>query len=116
MPKPVGRDIAVRVKKLEEKTEGGIYIPDEARKGEDTALCVGEVVELGPYSYLYDSGPKPWCKPGDMVYFVSYVGFRVPSLSSDTHYIRMVPEDAIKGLVEKDDAVNNIEFLLGVRN
>lgn len=116
MPKPVGRDIAVKVRKLERKSAGGIIYTDTTRQENSTAINVGEVVELGEYAYWYDTGFKPWCKPGDQVYFISYVGFKIPSREDEEYYIRMVPEDAIKGLVTPGDAHEDVEFVVGLRN
>ncbi len=116
MPKPVGREVSIKVKTLKEKTQGGIILDTGTRDVHNAGINVGEVVELGPYAYWYDSGFKPACQVGDKVYFVSYVGFKIPCKETDDYYIRMVPEDAIKGIVEETDACNDVEFVVGLRN
>ena len=52
MLKPLGDRIVVKPLESEEKTEGGIYLPDTAQekpqKGEVVAVGPGRVVESGP--------------------------------------------------------------------
>ena len=78
LPVPAGYKILVAMPKVEEKTEGGIYRPDQLIALEQTASIFGCVVSLGPDAYAdtakYLNGP--WCKPGDWVVFRSYSGTR----------------------------------------
>jgi co-chaperonin GroES (HSP10) len=79
LPEPVGHHLLISLPEVKEKTEGGIYVPDETRSREETASVVGFVIELGPDCYseqkIFPNGP--WCKKGDWVLFRPYAGTRV---------------------------------------
>ncbi len=78
MLKPLGDRIVVKVLESEERTEGGIYLPDTAKEKPQK----GEVVAVGP-GRLIESGPKAGevipleVKVGDKVLFSKYGGTEV---------------------------------------
>jgi len=84
--------------KKEEKTKGGILLPDQTRKQEETASITGQVLTLGPSAYLdmekFPTGP--WCQPGDWVVFRSYSGTR---LSIDGQEYRLIKDDTVEAVV-----------------
>lgn len=49
--KPLGTYVLVKVKEIEEKTEGGIVIPEEFAKKEQAVTEQGVVVAFGPCCY-----------------------------------------------------------------
>ncbi len=106
MAKAVGPYIKVKVMKLEKKTLGGIYLPENAVEAQTNAAMFGEVLELGPHAYQYvNGGYKPWCAVGDTIYFSPYEGQALPSRKTDDHYIRMILCESVRGIVEDDDYV-----------
>ena len=75
---PQGWRILVKIDKAEEKTDGGIYLPEQAKQREDDNQEIGTVVELGPMAYMESRfGGVPWCKAGDKVLFVKHGGKKV---------------------------------------
>ncbi len=64
--KPLGERIVVRPLKQEEKTEGGIYLPDTASKDKPQQ---GEVIAVGP--------DFKGVKKGDKVIFAKYSGAEI---------------------------------------
>jgi len=64
--KPLGERIVVRALKQEEKTEGGIYLPDTASKDKPQQ---GEVIAVGP--------DFKGVKKGDKVIFAKYGGTEI---------------------------------------
>ena len=73
--RPLGDRIVVKPLESEEKTEGGIYLPDTAKekpqKGEVIAVGPGRVVESGPNA---GKTIPPEVKVGDKVLFSKYGG------------------------------------------
>lgn len=79
---PCGHRVLVKVKPVEEKTEGGIYLPEDLKRKELTGRDLGNVVAFGPTAYRglssCDGGPEEWgVKVGDTVEFNRYDG-KVP--------------------------------------
>ncbi|MBS3811845.1 MAG: co-chaperone GroES [Halanaerobiales bacterium] len=70
--KPLGDRVAVKLVEREEKTEGGIVIPDTAKKDKPQT---GEVFDVGRDCYTDDETPE--VKKGDMVVFDKFAGTEV---------------------------------------
>ena len=74
MLKPLADRVVVRALEAEEKTSGGIILPDTAKDRPHE----GEVVAVGP-GKLLDNGARvaPEVKVGDRVFFTKYGGTEV---------------------------------------
>ena len=72
--KPLGDKIVVRRLEAEEKTSGGIVLPDAAQEKPQR----GKIIAVGE-GRLLDSGKraKPAVKKGDEVIFTSYAGTEI---------------------------------------
>lgn len=72
--KPLGDRVVVRVIEQEEKTRGGIVLPDTAKEKPQE----GEVLAVGPGRIL-DNGQRvaPEVKVGDRIIFAKYGGTEV---------------------------------------
>ena len=79
IPKPRGFQVLIAVPDPEEKTKGGVIMPDQLIEREKTASIVGCVVGMGPDAYgdkgKFPSGP--YCAIGEWVVFRSYSGLKV---------------------------------------
>lgn len=100
---PSGWRILVRVSDLQEKTAGGVYIPDMAKANERNLSSIGTIVALGPLAYTRpDLGmDTPWCGVGDHVIFGRYAGSRVEidgkeyRLMNDDEVLATIPPELI---------------------
>ncbi|MGI9950871.1 co-chaperone GroES [Moorellaceae bacterium AZ2] len=74
MLRPLGDRVVIKVVSTEEKTQGGIVLPDTAKEKPQE----GEVVAVGPGRIL-DNGTRvaPEVKVGDRVVFAKYSGTEV---------------------------------------
>jgi chaperonin GroES len=74
MLKPLGEHVLVRPLSKEEKTEGGIYLPDTAKEKPQE----GEVIAVGQGRML-DNGTRvpPEVKAGDKVIYAKYGGSEI---------------------------------------
>lgn len=74
MLKPLADRVVIKVLSGEEKTQGGIVLPDTAKEKPQE----GEVVAVGPGKML-DNGTRvaPEVKKGDIVVFAKYSGTEV---------------------------------------
>ncbi|EGB16421.1 Chaperonin Cpn10 [Pseudodesulfovibrio mercurii] len=92
--KPLNDRVLVKRLETEEKTAGGIYIPDSAKE----KPMKGEVVAVGP-GKLDEDGKrvKPTVKTGDIVLFAKYAGSEI-SIDGEEHLV--MREDDILAIVE----------------
>lgn len=113
---PVGRHILVKPDEVEEKTEGGIVLPEEARTKYSQAVSTGVVVGIGPDAFRHgttdiyklvdgelklverrvDGYSKPFCKVGDRICFAKYAGKGIPGVDGEQY--RMMNDEDITGL------------------
>ena len=93
--RPLQDRILARRKNEQEKTPGGIIIPDTAKE----KPLEGEVIAVGNGKVLEDGKVRPLdIKAGDRVLFGKYAGTEV-KLDGEEHLI--LREDDILGVIEK---------------
>lgn len=92
--KPLNDRVLVKRLEVEEKTAGGIYIPDSAKE----KPMKGEIVAAGP-GKLDDDGERVamTVKVGDTVLFAKYAGSEV---ALDSEEVLVMREDDILAIVE----------------
>lgn len=99
LPEPVGYRILIALPELEEKTDSGIYLPEQVREKESLATVVGFVLKMGSLAYK-DPNKFPdgaWCKEGDWVLFRAYSGTRIKIHGRE---FRIINDDTVEGVVE----------------
>jgi co-chaperonin GroES (HSP10) len=99
LPEPAGYRLLIAMPEVSEKTEGGVFMPDQLKKAEETASIVGYVVKAGAEAYAdaakFPNGP--WCKEGDFILFRSYSGTRFRVMGKE---FRLINDDTVEGVVE----------------
>jgi chaperonin GroES len=99
LPQPSGYKILIALPKVNEKTEGGVFLPEERRDSESTASMIGFVLGMGSDAYS-DAGKfptGPWCKVGDFVMFRSYSGTRFKVSGEE---FRLINDDTVEAVVD----------------
>jgi chaperonin GroES len=92
--KPLGQNVLLRRLEAEEKTKGGIILPDTAKEKPKE----GEVLALGDGELDKNGKKKDFqVKKGDRVIFSSYAGTEV---KLDGEEFLILSEDDILGVVE----------------
>jgi chaperonin GroES len=87
--------VVKRLEEVEERTPGGIIIPDTAKEKPQ----IGEVVAVGKGKILQDGKViPPEVKVGDKVLFAKYAGTEV-KIEGEEYLI--MSEDEILGIIEK---------------
>lgn len=98
--RPMGYNVLVAVDVVEEKTAGGIIIPDKHRERENSASDKGRIVAVAAMAFKGGDwaveGDPP--KEGDVVIFQRYAGKEI-ELDGDGVKYRVVPDADIKGVV-----------------
>ena len=90
--KPEGDKVVVIPDAVEEKTKGGIYLPDQSKDRERRNTFRGEVSGIGPsVTLLFDEGRK--LAIGDRVIFAKHGWFEVDE--GDVKYWIMKEDDIL---------------------
>ena len=99
IPTPTGYHLLITMPDLEEKTGGGVILPDGHLDRETTASIVGFVVSIGPDAYTdKDKFPSgPWCEVGDFIVFRSYSGTRLKISGKE---FRLINDDTVEAVVD----------------
>ena len=109
---------------IEEKTQGGIYIPDPVQEHHQMAQAAGTLVAVGPDAFthsrteVYREGalsevrierwdPDKTPKPGDRVLFAKYGGLQNPG--KDGKVYRLLNDRDITAAVEEDVKYTGIQ-------
>ncbi|WP_299477016.1 hypothetical protein [uncultured Paracoccus sp.] len=70
---PLEYKVLVLPEKVEEKTKGGILLPDEVKERDQHAAMCGKLVAMSPLAFSYEeNAPKP--DVGDTLIFARYAG------------------------------------------
>ena len=103
LPEPTGYRLLIALPEIDEKTEGGVIMPDGLRKDESTASIIGFVLKAGPDAYSdkerFPSGA--WCKEGDWVCIGRYAGSRFQIEGGEVRIIN--DDEVIATIVDPDD-------------
>lgn len=84
--RPLEFNVLVRPKKIDERTAGGIFIPDEARERQQVAGIEGEIVAVSETAFTFETG-APRAEPGDHVVFAKFAGMRVKGKDGEEYLI-----------------------------
>ena len=99
LPEPTGYRLLIALPEIDEKTQGGVIMPDGLVKDESTASIIGFVIKMGSDAYS-DKERFPngaWCKEGDFVIFRSYSGTRFKVAGKE---FRLINDDTVEGVVD----------------
>ena len=106
-PEPVGYRILIAIPEKEQKTEGGVLLPEDTRKREEAASMVGMVLKIGPDAYKdterFPNGP--WCKEGDFILMRSYSGTRIEIHGQE---FRVINDDSVEAVVEDPRGIKKV--------
>tara|TARA_B100000282_G_C31707301_1_gene479333 strand:- start:596 stop:1057 length:462 start_codon:yes stop_codon:yes gene_type:complete len=109
LPQPTGWRVLVMPYAGKAKTDGGIYIPDQAREREALATVVAYVLKLGPLAYQdpgkFGENPVPWCEEGQWVCIGRYAGSR---FKIDGGEVRIINDDEVIATILEPDDVKHV--------
>lgn len=93
--KPCGYRILLKPREVQEKTKGGVFLPDEVQVVEKYAAAVAQVIAMGDQAY--DRNDAPWCAIGDWVMIGKHAGHR---FKYDGEEYRMINDDEVVALID----------------
>ena len=87
---PEGVRILLDPQKVESKTEGGIYLPEQVKEDEQYATVVGTVIAIGPNAdVMFEDGPLD---VGDRITWAKFGGVIV---DHDDKEARMIQDEDV---------------------
>ncbi len=91
---PLGHRVLVKPVVIEEKTQSGLYIPQQSVDLERAGVDKGEVVAIGNTAWKDERlGGTNWCEVGDTVIWARYAG--KPVLDGEVTYHLLNDEDVL---------------------
>lgn len=97
---PVRCVAMIKPDKVDDKSSGGLYLPDSARDRMQTAADRGEIISVGGGFWEGYSEPKP--KTGDKVIFDRYAGSLITIADNGKREdFRLVNDDKIIAILEE---------------
>lgn len=81
---PAGRYVLVEVEEVKEKTQGGLFLPQQTKDLAERLQDVGVIVDMGPLAFGDSGGAEEWgVATGDTVLFKRQGGIHIkyPGLS-----------------------------------
>lgn len=88
---PLEYNVLVKPKVVEEKTEGGLYLPSETREREQFGQMEGELIAVSPaaFTFNYEGWPEDAALPevGDRVFFSKYQATEVKGSDGETYWL-----------------------------
>lgn len=109
-PVPTGWRILVEPIKIEERSSGGIVLPESAVEAKEHLRYIGRVVSMGPLCYKHAKfeGGGPWCEVGDYIAYGAYAGQEVKVHNrSKTKYValRLINDDEVLAVINDPTSV-----------
>lgn len=88
---PVEYKVLVKPKAVEEKTVGGLYIPEDTKQREQYGQVEGTLVAKSPaaFTFNYEGWPDGSAAPeiGDKVVFSRYEGNEIKGADGETYWL-----------------------------
>jgi chaperonin GroES len=84
---PTGGHLLILPDKVEEKTEGGIYLPQDTREKEQLAATIGTLVAIGSSAWNDIDDGSPWAAVGDRVSYSRYAGVAMKGQDSEDYVL-----------------------------
>lgn len=107
MPAPTGWRILILPYRAKNKTDGGLYLPQDVQERNSISTQVGYVLKVGPLAYK-DSEKFPngaWCQEKDWVMFARYAGSR---FQIDGGEVRILNDDEILATIMRPEDIHHM--------
>lgn len=84
---PTGGHILVKPEKVNEKTAGGIYMPESSREKEQQAATTGILVAVGSSAWADLDDGMPWANVGDRISYSRYAGISMTGQDGEDYVL-----------------------------
>lgn len=79
--------VLVEPEKVEEKTKGGIIVPDEVKDRQQASATKGKIIDISPLAFKYDDWPSDERIPktGDRIAFARFAGVSIEGADGENY-------------------------------
>lgn len=108
---PMQFKLVVKVEKVEEKTSGGIFVPEQAQDRRQFEITRGVVVAVGPAAFSDDRQyPTDAKRPevGDRIWFDKHAGTQVKGKRDHMILYRVIEDTDVVGICIDDVAIKEL--------
>jgi chaperonin GroES len=84
---PTGGHLLVLPDKVEERTAGGLYIPDTTREKEQQAATVGRLIAVGASAWKDLDDGSAWANVGDRISYARYAGVSMKGVDGESYIL-----------------------------
>lgn len=84
---PTGGHLLVMPEKVEEKTKGGIYLPETIREKEQQAATIGTLIAVGPTAWKDIDDGSAWAEVGDKISYARYAGVSMTGKDNESYVL-----------------------------
>jgi chaperonin GroES len=84
---PTGGHVLISPDPVEEKTSGGIYLPDRTRDTEQRAATTGIVIAIGPGAWHDIDDGQPWAAVNNHVSYARYAGVEMKGKDEQSYVL-----------------------------
>lgn len=97
---PMEYKVLVKPKAVEERTAGGLYIPDTTREKDEFGRTEGTMVAVSPLAFSFAEWPEGARKPkvGDRVFFSRYQATEIKGNDGETYWL--MQDQSIAGVFD----------------
>lgn len=99
--KPAGYRLIVRPDKIEEISDGGIFLNVD-EKLEKAAQIKGTLISIGDQAWKDLVDGTPWAKEGDKILYARYAGKNITDPLTDEDYLIINDKDLVAVIVEEE--------------
>lgn len=106
IPKVLTWHVCVYLPAVQEKTKGGLYLPDQTRSEQEYLTNVGKIVALGPKAFQdpklrIDGDEDSIPKIGDWIFIGQHSGIRFRTNTG--HQFKVLSDSAIVAKIDRPD-------------
>jgi co-chaperonin GroES (HSP10) len=107
-PQPRGVHVVVRPVEIDEKTSGGVYLPQSQTEDWTRLTSVGRVLAISNVAYDEDIHKEPWYEVGDFVLWSKMAGhkYRVRNEDGEEILLSYIPYEQVIAKVVDLDVLN----------
>jgi chaperonin GroES len=99
---PTGHLILVKLDKVQERTAGGLYVPETARQIQQKAATTGTIVAVGPQAWLAFDNGVAWAHVGERICFPRYSGITIDADIAGEEDLCLMNDADCKGIISRD--------------
>ena len=113
IPRPTGWRVMVAMRPVENKSAGGILLPDKHLDQQQAVATVGYVVALGPTAYDRPEVGSVWVQSGNQVLTAKYAGQRHDvTIDGQKVELRIINDDEVQGVFPDAEAPGWVTALI----